>query len=490
MESASGEETDMKVIQEENIPNFETFVVKEEEKAPDKENEYDVPDTEPTIKIKEEPKGDDDNIEPLFFLEVKTEIENCDEKDETDKRQENDNSSVLTDKSQCSKILSAALTKSSTEDKPQRPRNYFCDLCNKAFMQKSHLVVHHRTHSGLRPYQCTVCKKGFKQNSDLTVHYRIHTGSHPYECEVCKKAFTTSSDLNVHNRIHTGARPYECKICKKAFARNTHLTRHYRTHTGARPYKCKLQDELPNMKPDIKEIFVKDKQISNEMDVKEVPVVETTAFMQVKVECQTISKGEYCTHIHTRLFEDEVCKRCSTVEEKKMRPYQCNLCGKRFAEKRNLNLHYRTHTGSRPYKCDVCDKSFSQKSILTTHQRTHTGFKPFECDVCNKLFTQSNDLTRHYRIHTGAKPYVCDICNKTFSQRGGLTLHHRLHTGSRPYQCELCMKAFTSKSRLTIHFRTHTGARPYECDICKKKFSRKEILTRHMSVHRKSVPVL
>ena len=55
---------------------------------------------------------------------------------------------------------------------------------------------------------------------------------------------------------------------------------------------------------------------------------------------------------------------------------------------------------------------------LTKHMRIHTNEKPYECDVCEKRFRHSGDLKYHMRIHTNEKPYECDVCEKSFRQSG------------------------------------------------------------------------
>ncbi|XP_078511905.1 uncharacterized protein LOC144770942 isoform X1 [Lissotriton helveticus] len=88
----------------------------------------------------------------------------------------------------------------------QRRRPYPCTECEKIFYYKSHLIKHHRTHSGEKPFMCHFCHKRFNRKDYLDGHIRIHTGERPYKCTVCDKSFTWKSHLNEHQRKHAGSK--------------------------------------------------------------------------------------------------------------------------------------------------------------------------------------------------------------------------------------------------------------------------------------------
>jgi KRAB domain-containing zinc finger protein len=76
-----------------------------------------------------------------------------------------------------------------------------CDVCNKAFSERSSLLKHHCIHSGQRLHSCDVCNKAFSDKYSLIKHQHIHSGERPFACEVCSKARSQSNSDNIS--MHT-----------------------------------------------------------------------------------------------------------------------------------------------------------------------------------------------------------------------------------------------------------------------------------------------
>lgn len=80
-------------------------------------------------------------------------------------------------------------------------------------------------------HQCPVCHYATPNRSHWIIHCRTHTGEKPYSCSYCPYEAVSKSDLKRHIRIHTGEKPFSCPHCPYQTAVSTSLKRHILTHT-------------------------------------------------------------------------------------------------------------------------------------------------------------------------------------------------------------------------------------------------------------------
>jgi len=78
--------------------------------------------------------------------------------------------------------------------------------------------------------------------------------------------------------------------------------------------------------------------------------------------------------------------------------YSCTQCEKRLPTQSKLTEHMNIHTGK--YKCTECGKCCVSRGELAVHRRSHTGEKPFECNVCGQRFAHKSNLVAHVGIHS------------------------------------------------------------------------------------------
>ncbi|XP_069114032.1 uncharacterized protein [Argopecten irradians] len=175
-----------------------------------------------------------------------------------------------------------------------------------------------------------------------------------------------------------------------------------------------------------------------------------------------------------------------TPPVKKFKCHYDDKCTFSSAYLKDLERHFRTHTGEKPFSCKYCDRSFSRVDKLHLHMRAHTGDKPYKCKFCNYSAVDNSSLRKHAIVHTDERPHKCQVCPYACRTASQLTVHLRTHTGDSPFPCPFCPAKFKIKSDLRRHLRVHTGEKPYQCSKCDAKCATKGNLASHDRVHHSS----
>lgn len=269
-------------------------------------------------------------------------------------------------------------------------KKFKCDTCGRLLRSARKLREHQRVHSGVLPYLCSQCGRAFHSQTLLTTHLRIHTGERPYSCKYCGAAFGRHDRLHKHvKRVHEPHRLLSCTHCDRKFVLPHQLRDHLRGHSGEKSYNCS--------------------------------------------ECGKCYRSRNSLWVHRRWQHQKPKPQISGEEEilgqrqhQYLEKLQCPICGRIVSGKYYLAIHMKRHSGNLPLQCNVCGRGFATRSELERHELTkHCPEKQFACTHCDRRYSTPHGLEQHVRTHTGEKPFECKECGERFTFSGQLYIHRQ-----------------------------------------------------------------
>lgn len=147
-----------------------------------------------------------------------------------------------------------------------------------------------------------------------------------------------------------------------------------------------------------------------------IPVRRSQRVPQVLQQCHYCDEKFYLQiylieHINHHIFQghkpknapqsnDSNGKAVKNVTKSKQPMFDCYVCHKQFMAKRNLTNHMKSHEIIRkPFECDMCGLRFAHKSEADEHQMRHWKEKNWHCSRCQRMFGLEFHLQRHERVH-------------------------------------------------------------------------------------------
>ena len=289
---------------------------------------------------------------------------------------------------------------------------------------------------------CQLCNKSYSNKAHLMRHMQSHTNLRPYKCDLCHLAFRNTSRLKRHKETHSGVKPYKCPLCEAKVSRKEHLKRHMIIHTDSRPFKCSL---CPFSAKRIDSI----KHHIRQRHVEGMATVTTLHFAPAMVQ-------NLLGQLQSSSAQPIGLPATSNSQQNVARPTGSKKKKKKSASAANNNMSLQpTLPNSQPAQPQQHDELLG---LILSNNAPVEGLLP--CDMCNKSFTDQAKLNRHKFSHLAVKPFICDICGARLSRQDHLKRHMYMHESSHPLLCGSCRYATNKLSDLRVHIKNqHPGER-------------------------------
>lgn len=213
---------------------------------------------------------------------------------------------------------------------------------------------------------------------------------------------TTSNYDNTTNRKfgeiysnYMGVLSFHCVLCPTQMEHCDEFILHYMIHfRDVFEIKQELQEDPNIFEPDVGIAVPEHIHTADEIKLERLQA-STSVCDEIKSEPKYFEENDASTD-HS--FSDVESTQSSKI--KLIDPRKCGICGQTFVVRKLLKDHIRIHqAGPSPkyYECDVCGRRVNQKKNLLTHIRRRHGQK-VKCKICGKMLRQHYMVCRFVRL--------------------------------------------------------------------------------------------
>lgn len=255
----------------------------------------------------------------------------------------------------------------------------------------------HKNLEEIRNHLSAIHQIKFTKAGNGMIEYNLTPKDDGFVCHLCEKFFYTFTLLNRHMNVHYCNQI--CEICGAGFLNRQRLLQHKQIHEpGGHP--CK--------------------------------------------EC----KKSYSTSSNLRIH----VKRTHEYP-KPTKTLKCSHCPERFSEHYTKMNHIKqVHKINFIFECETCNKKFSRRRALTVHvNKIHT--QKFKCELCGKCYGIKSDLNMHMRSHRAERSFICTMCKRAYMHERSLAQHIKGHGDSFKYKCSKCEESFLNRNDFNKHMK-------------------------------------
>ncbi|XP_059226750.1 zinc finger protein Xfin [Stomoxys calcitrans] len=269
--------------------------------------------------------------------------------------------------------------------------------------------------------KCTAtpsCLYKFETGTQREKHLNCHLqNANTFKCSICSMSLDNWRKCSAHlwKSHQMDVDLLKCPICEFKSHASALVWRHMRVHKKWRPRV------LRSLKA-VKEKRLKQMQEASLPRVEETPktVVRKNKYYSEKI----------CEICERKFVNGKTLSKHIKTVHNKIKPFICNVCGKKTARKASLIIHMRQHTGEKPLQCKSCKFSTRDPSVLHKHQMRHNrDAVKLKCSLCDFSCIQANAYKHHMRLNhvESYKKIACDLCSYVTVNEDKLKAHKEDH---------------------------------------------------------------